>query len=60
MKEELGALKEKELFMKNILEPLEYLASLAEARMAFRIKNRMPYAEGHAGEVHRQCYMQHI
>ena len=45
LKEELGALKEKgkELFMVDIRKPQEYLAScsLAEARMAFRVQNRM-------------------
>ena len=45
LKEELGDLKEKgkELFMVDIRKPHEYLASfsLAEARMAFRVQNRM-------------------
>ena len=45
LKEELGALKEKgkELFQMDIRKPQEYLASssLAEARMAFRVQNRM-------------------
>ena len=45
LKEELGALKEKgkELYQVDIRKPQEYLAScsLAEARMAFRVQNRM-------------------
>ena len=45
MKEELGILKEKgkELVKVDIRKPQEYLAScsLAEARIAFRVQNRM-------------------
>ena len=45
LKEDLDALKEKgkELFQMDIRKPQEYLAScsLAEARMAFRVQNRM-------------------